>query len=435
MDKVSLEDRSQKTEDREKKKAKRKKIVLSSLICLLLSVFWLLPSAFAGELSLHGFLQTDYSLRVSDNNPPDAQKGNLIWGEERVQLKSSFYPSGSRMGFFLKSDFYHDDVEEYFRGELREAYFDLSGDNFALRMGRQIITWGVGDLLFINDVFPKDWQAFYSGRPLQYLKIGVDSLKLDLYSDLVNTELIIIPTFTPDILPSSRRFHVLAPFRNMTIKEPESGLANAEYALRLYRYWGNFDISAYFYRGFFHHPGQENNRDFFYYPKLAVYGLSLQGNALGGVVSAEYGYYDSRDDPEGKIPGIDNSQSKFLIGYQKAFRGDFTVGLQYYGELMYEYRQYEDNLPSTFVKRKQLHQYLTLRLTKLLKYQTLKLSLFSFYSPDEEDFLIMPAVSYNFTDNFQATFGANIFGGRNTNTALGQHDKDDNIHLTLRYSF
>jgi hypothetical protein len=37
-----------------------------------------------------------------------------------------------------------------------------------------IITWGVGDLLFINDVFPKDWESFFSGRPPEYLKLGVD---------------------------------------------------------------------------------------------------------------------------------------------------------------------------------------------------------------------------------------------------------------------
>ena len=76
-----------------------------------------------------------------------------------------------------------------------------------------------------------------------------------------------------------------------------------------------------------------------------------------------------------------------------------------------------------------------MRLTKLLKYQTLKLSLFTFYSPDEEDFLITPEVSYNFTDNLLGAIGMNIFTGAKDTTTFGQHKKDSNVYVTARYSF
>ena len=439
MDKVTSEIRSQKSEV-------RKISYLLSVICYLSSVFCLLSStsAFAEELALRGFLQTNYSVRIADDNPQGAKQGNLIWGEERVQLKSSFYPSKSRIGFFVKSDFYHDWVEENWALDFREGYLDFADDRFGLRVGRQIFTWGVGDLLFINDTFPKDWEAFYSGRPLEYLKLGVDSIRLDVYSDVVSIEAIAIPFFESDNLPSSGRFHFFDPYPtivNRDTDKPDTTFNNIEYALRLYRYIGDFDVSVYGYKGFFRAPGMK--ADSFsspstishFYPELAVYGLSLQRGALGGVVSAEFGYYDSRDDRNGNDPGIDNSQSRFLAGYQKAFPNDFTVGIQYYGELMHKYSQYKNNLPSAFAKRTQLHQYITLRLTKLLKYQTLKFSLFSFYSPDDDEFLIMPEVSYNFTDNLQGILGANIFDGSRTNTALGQHDKNDNIYVTVRYSF
>lgn len=412
---------------------------------LWLSVIFLSSGAsFADELSIHGFLQTNYSVRVADDNPQGAKQGNLILGEERFQLKGSFYPSKSPWGFYSKGDFYHDGVEKNWSGDFREGYLDYNLDKFALRIGRQILTWGAGDLLFINDVFPKDWEAFYSGRPLEYLKMGTDSVKLNVYSDAVSVEAVIIPFFEPDNLPSVGRFHFFDPYPNIPDREidkPNTNLKNTEFALRAYRNIGGFDASAYVYKGFFGIPGMK--ADNFnspvtvshFYPELAVYGLSAQRSALGGVVSTEYGYYDSLDDRGGKNPGIDNSQSKFLVGYQKAFPEDFTVGVQYYTELMHQYSQYKDNLPSGFAKKDQGHQYITLRLTKLLKYQTLKLSLMSFYSPDERDFFLTPEVSYNFTDNLQGVLGANIFGGANSNTALGQHDKDDNICVTVRYSF
>ena len=426
-----------------------KRFIFGLLFCVLIFRFWIYrtTAALAEDLSINGFLQTNYSVRLNDDNPKNAKQGNLILGEERIQLKSSFYPPKSKVGFFVKSDFFHDWVAERWAFDFREGYMDYNLDKFGFRIGRQIITWGVGDLLFINDVFPKDWEALYSGRPLEYLKIGVDSVKLDIYSDIVSIEAVAIPFFEADDLPSAGRFHVFDPYPNIQNRKtdkPDSAFekfGNMEYALRLYRYIGDFDISAYAYKGFFNSPGMK--ADNFnspstishFYPELAVYGLSAQRNALGGVVSAEYGYYDSLDDRSGKDPGINNSQSRFLIGYQKAFPGDLTVGIQYYGELMHKYSRYKNNLPVTFAKRKQLHQYITLRLTKLLRYQTLKLSSFTFYSPDEKDFLIIPEASYNLTDDLLGVIGMNIFAGVDDNTTFGQHKKDSNIYVTVRYSF
>jgi len=39
--------------------------------------------------------------------------------------------------------------------ELREGYIGYTAKIWDIRLGRQIITWGIGDLIFINDVFSK----------------------------------------------------------------------------------------------------------------------------------------------------------------------------------------------------------------------------------------------------------------------------------------
>src|SRR3989338_1590152 len=315
-------------------------------VTILLCIFILLgfaSLAFAEDLSLHGSLQTNYAVRVADDNPKGAKNGNLISGEERLQLKGSYYPSNSKWGVFVKTDFYHDVVEEDFKVDFREGYLDYSKDKLDVRMGRQIITWGVGDLVFINDVFPKSWEAFYSGRPLEYLKKGVDAAKLDLYTDLANIEFVTMPHFTPDNLPSVGRFFFFDPYPsiiNRELDKPKTTFGNVEYAVRIYRSLNGFDLAGYAYKGFYRMPGMK--ADNFnsptvisqFYPELAVYGLSAQKSTLGGVVSTEYGYYDSLDDRNGKDPGIDNSQSRFLVGYQKAFPQDFTVGVQYYSEIL-----------------------------------------------------------------------------------------------------
>src|SRR3989338_3738394 len=93
------------------------------LLCILI-----LPgfssSVLAEDLSFHGSLQTSYSVRVVDNNPLGAKQGNIISGEERLQLKGSYYPSKSDFGVFVKSDFYHDAVEEAFKIDFREGHLD-----------------------------------------------------------------------------------------------------------------------------------------------------------------------------------------------------------------------------------------------------------------------------------------------------------------------
>ncbi|NIQ12026.1 MAG: hypothetical protein GWO08_02570, partial [Gammaproteobacteria bacterium] len=148
--------------------------------------------------------------------------------------------------------------------------------------------------------------------------------------------------------------------------EPENSLENTQLALRLYRYLGNFDVSVYAYRGFYPSPlgtdfDQNTGVATIFHPRLNVYGASLQGAFLTGVLSLEGGYYDSRDDTDGTNPGIENSQVRFLAGYQRAFGENFTLGFQYYGEQIQKYSQYKQSLPPGFPLRKELRHTISLR--------------------------------------------------------------------------
>ncbi len=172
-----------------------------------------------------------------------------------------------------------------------------------------------------------------------------------------------------------------------------------------------------------------------FFPKLSTYGLSLQRGWLGGVVSVEGGYYDSKEDREGTDPFIPNSLTKYLVGYQRQLGRDFTMGVQYYGEHMTHHDEYVENLPPGSPMLDEYRHLITARLTQLLKHQTLKLSLFAFYSPSDEDYLIIPEIKYDFTDELSAALGANIFGGEEVAPQFGQFDKNDNIYIVIKYEF
>ena len=201
------------------------------------------------------------------------------------------------------------------------------------------------------------------------------------------------------------------------------------------------DLSLYGYRGFGPSPAIKQIQTLggarlqLFFPKLRVYGASAQGGFLGGIVSLEGGYYDSVEDRGGTDPFVDNPEIRFLMGYQRAFGADLTVGSQYYAEAMRKFNEYEVSLPTDFPKANRIRHNITLRVTQLLSYQTVRFSLFAWVSPNDEDYYINPEVRYNFTDELWGAVGGNIFGGSETHTFLGQFEENDNVYLTVRYGF
>src|SRR3990167_5528316 len=393
---------------------------------------------------LHGFFLGIVTGRVTGERPPSDDGGDFVLGEERLRLElKGAAPSGEAF-FLVKGDGFHDAVANEIHGDLREAYAGYAKGPVDLRFGRQIVTWGVGDLFYINDIFPKDWESFFSGRQMEYLKLGADAFRTQIFTKALNADFFVIPFFTPDEFPSADRFFFFDPFSgvpNSIETEPETRFSNVETAVRLYRRIAGADVSFYFYRGFWRNPGARPD-DFAapttvttFHSALFVTGFSLQRNLLGGVMSLEGGYYDSRDDNNGDDPTIPNSQGRFLAGYQRELWRDFTAGFQFYGEVMDHFGAYRQSLPAGMPATDRFRGVASVRLTQWLRHQTLKLSLFAAMSPTDVDYFLQPEISYRVTDSLGLALGANIFGGRDGTTFFGQFEKSDNVFLDVRYDF
>jgi len=422
----------------------------SLLLAVLVSAFSLLAQSAPTSgnkkfpLRIHGFLLGNYTARIDDAHPPGEEGGRFLWADERLRLELSGDTAKGNLSFLFKGDLFHDAVTNKVDGVVREAYLDYSRARFDVRLGRQIVTWGVGDLLFINDVFPKDWSAFFSGRPLEYLKVGVDAAMLHMATPALNIELVVIPFFEPDNLPAPGRFFFFDPLANVsnrTRSEPANTAGNTEFALRLYRRIADSDVSLYAYRGYWRQPSFRPDQLPLptelqgFYPRLTVYGASAQRNVGAGLVSVEAGYYDSQDDRQGADPAIPNSQFRFFVGYQRQVGSEFTVGAQYSAEVIKNYDAYKQSLPPGFPLQDHARHVLTVRLTRFFKYQTWKLSFFSFYSPTDQDALLIPEVWHAFSDRLSLAIGANIFEGRRPTTFLGQFDGNDNLYIAVRFDF
>lgn len=394
----------------------------------------LMNRAAAEIIELSGFVQAHAAARTSNVDCPPATKCSVPFNDQRVQLKAEGGNKTGSWAFLGKIDLIHDSALNKNDSEVRELYADYNADNFTLRGGRQIVTWGVSDLLFINDTFPKDWVAFYSGQPMEYLKLGSDAARLDWYLDATTLE-VVVSDFRADRLPDRRRFVMASPFSSSlphNIDEP----AGLEIALKLSASLGGWDSAIYASRGYYHVPALTETTTEVHgtYPRLNTLGASLSGAFASGVLNLEAAYYDSRDDRDGDDPAIENSQARFLIGYSRQVGQDTTLGVQVYAERMRDYDAYKRNLPAGFAQRDEVRTVATMRFTQHYLHQTLTFNLFAFVGLSEDDSYVIPSLRYALNDNVWAELGANIFNGSRSGM-FGALGDNDNVYLSVRYAF
>jgi len=395
-------------------------------------------SSLFSELAVetHGF----YEIRSGYRIRKDKYEKDMSVMESRLQLELSSYPEWADLKF--KADVFGDMVSEEGHFDLREAYiFTRPFDFMDLKFGRQILTWGTGDLVFINDLFPKDWQSFFIGRDTEYLKAPSDAVKMSLFGDRANLDIVYTPKFDPDRFINGERISYWNPTLDRLVGEdaivhtdrPNQWLRDFEIAARLYKNISNYEFALYGYHGYWKSPGGQNTSGQAIFPDLNVYGASIRGNVGKGIGNLEFGYYESADDQSGKNVLINNSELRYLIGYTQEIGRDFTGGIQYYVEHMMDYGRYKDLQPGP--RRDRDRHLITVRLTKLLMSQNLRCSLFTYYSPSDKDAYMRPNVSYKVSDNLAVELGGNIFSGDYPHTFFGQFQNNTNVYTALRYSF
>ncbi len=392
------------------------------------------------DTEYHGFYEARVGTRLLDD--PYQSKDASI-GEARYQF--DLFSMRDWGDIKIKGDVYGDFVTEEVEFDLREAnLFTRPTDTMDVKLGRQVLTWGTGDLIFINDLFPKDWVSFFIGRDTEYLKAPSDAAKVSLFFDALNVDIAYTPEFDSDRYITGERLSYYSPAlgrragedNELSVEDRQEFFEEDETAIRLYRNISSYELAFYGYWGYWKSPAGFNPaRTAAIFPELYVYGASGRGAVGKGIANAELGYYDSVDDRCGDDPLINNSEMRYLIGYTQEVARDFTAGVQYYVEQMLDYGDYERTLPPGSKSRDEFRHVTTLRLTQLLMNQNLMLSLFTYYSPSDQDVYLRPIVNYKASDNLAVEVGSNIFFGDERHTFFNQFHNNTNLYLGVRYSF
>ncbi len=376
------------------------------------------------------------------NNRKDLHNVQIL-GEPRWQIELGAYMGswGEAKG---KIDLGYDYALRKALVDLRELNVDIYPQSWwNLKIGRQVLTWGKGDLLFINDLFPKDYPSFFAGRDIQYLKAPNDALKLTINPSWMQVNVIYSPQFDPDrFLEAERVSFYDANFQMYRGEDnvlpthlPDRFFQEDEWYWRVQRNIKGVEVALYGYHGYWKSPGGFDAMNGNYiFPKLNVYGFSVEGSIAGGILAVEGGFYDSIDDRDGLDPFINNGEFRWLVNYQRDFKKDFSMGIQYYSEIMTDYDNHVDAVTVLgAVAENQYYDMLTLRLKKLINKQRIEFALFTFYSIQENDVYLRPSASYKLNDYWKISVGGNIFMGENETTFWNQLRFNNNIHFGVKW--
>lgn len=392
--------------------------------------------------SFSGFVEVAAGNRVSDDN---AVTTKSTLRDARLQVRGEYALTASKLS--LRADLWYDGVKHKRETQVRElawqgnlAWLGDWGNAFDLKIGQQVLTWGTGDYVFLNDLFPKDYQSFFSGRDDEYLKAPSASIKLSGYWQAVNLDIVVTPKFEPDVGITGEVFSFfsaqagrnIAPAYTVSDDNTPEG---SEIAVRAYRAFGSKEIALYGYRGYTKQPTATDMSGAPRYSRLNVLGASIVMPLGKGIANAEYAYYRSREDVDGTNPLVTNSQSRYLIGYSQELFTNITGSMQWYTEAIHHHDALLEHSFYPEYEQEKYRHWITSRLTWQAWRQTLTVNGFLFVSPSDHDGYLKANITYAPTDDWQVRGGVNLFRGDDEFTFFGQFEDASNVYFAFRYFY
>lgn len=307
------------------------------------------------------------------------------------------------------------------------------GASVDVKIGRQIITWGVSDYLFANDLFPRNYDAFFTGGSFDRMKEPVDAMHLSWrgHADLE----LVLSRSKLDRMPSPSRFAATGGASSAVASgaAPGSGL---DAAVKAATKWGNWDLALY--------AARLRSRELRYYldtvtlrsdiPRVAHLGVSATGNAASGVAWLEAALRQVKDGPEAVADRqFLGSSGKLILGYSRDIADGVTASAQVQLESPLSRGRYLRSLASGVRPVATFNSILHLRITARGMNQTLG-SGAQLFMGAEGDSHFNPFMNWSPVDGWTLETGANLFSGR-SDTRFGTLKRDSNVYLAMRRSY
>ena len=394
------------------------------------------PGLSAQTLDFSGFIDSYHAVRLNSPNDFMSSRSRL-----RAEMKANagnswlFASLNANHNYLLPSKTFI---------ELREAYFDYTAKNWDLRIGRQIILWGVSDGLRITDLIsPLDLTEFLA-RDYDDIRMPVDAIKWRYMDDVIKLELVFVPIFQTYIIPDDPEnpWAITYPSDGPEIIvapaiRQEKSLRNSEFGGRLSFYLPGFDLSVSGLRTWNKLPVYERNFSpahdtLVLVPKHFRYtmiGLDFSRPQGSFVIRGEAAMYNgeplSTDLLNQTNPVMKKTTMNYLVGLDWYPGSNWTLTGQFSQKLILLWEDQLEDPKNTLLA--------TLGITRKLLRSTLSASAFGYFDLSNEGMFARTTLDYSLSDQIHLITGVDIFHG--DAGIFGAYKNNSEFFIKAKYNF
>jgi len=386
------------------------------------------------QVQVKGFLDTYHAVRT---------EGRTDWMASRTRARGELKLEKGAASLFLSLNATYNGILKERTGlELREAYLSYAKGNFDLRVGRQIVVWGVADALRVTDcVSPFDYTEFLA-QDYDDIRMPVNGLRAKYTRGSVTLEAVCNPVVDFFILPTDERNPWAirlpsAPLPYTTDLEsgkPEKKIKNMEFGGRASVNLSGIDFSVSALRTWNKLPAL--------CPALSGDGRTLYINGqyrrmtmLGADCSLPVGQFVLRAEVAeyiGEAQGSGLGQNAVRRNTLNALAGvDWYPGNDWNISVQYCHKYTSGNLAALSVYHNA--GLATARLSKELLHNTLKLSTFAYIDVASGGIFNRLSASYSLNDDIELTVGYDYFHANKGKFAM--YGKNSEAWVKMKYSF
>lgn len=358
---------------------------------------------------------------------------------------------------------------------LRELYLDLYFERFDLRVGKQQVVWGKADGVFINDIVnPLDLRYFLI-QDFEDIRLGLPMVKVNTYFGNFMLEGLWTPKFEayrlaepgnrwafqrPDLIwienpnPLSSILMIPLWLHYGEPAEPEPGLENGEWGLRLAGFLLGTDFSILYFNGYqdipvtvidssvFEFTGGTTTRSDLYfgqrYERGTMLGLNFARPVGPLLVRGELGYFPEYQFSTQPAPALSYPGPVFtsppwgsdyfqgMVGLDINGPGGILLSGQYIRQEILDY--------DSTMRDDALVEMATLLVSASFWNDTGRVRILALLDRTHEAGLGMFVFGYDLADGVSLELGWDLLWG-SSESLFGQFDQNDNAYFKLTYSF
>lgn len=395
-----------------------------------LIILFLLPKLIVAqddkfEYRLNGFIDSYHAVR--SQTPYD-------FLSSRTRLRTEIFAQRANTNMFVSINATHNSIIQNKTGfALREAFFRYTTNNCDIKIGRQIINWGIADGLRLTDIVsPMDYTEFLA-QDYDDIRIPVNAFRLKLTQQKFNAEFIFIPVSDFFILPldSDNPWSVLSSLNIPYIindTKPKTNLRNSEIGGRLSFFLNAIDFSISALHSWNKMPIMKKSfsdtSDSLFiqtqYARMDMAGADCSLPIGKFVIRTEIALF--LNELQDCNSTTDNNLNQKKHSFSSLFGIDFYPGNDWNISLQYSHKNIiHHNKHITSPRNSGLA---TLNVSKKLIQNTLTLSSFTYYDVTYNSFFNRSNVAYSLNDQMSLTIGYDWFNGNKGSFAVYQHNSE-----------